>query len=74
MLTVKGEANAEQERDDMTYILHERLSRAFERRFQLPEDADTKQLVARFEDGVLEIHAPKIPGATPRKITIDHES
>jgi len=71
-LTVKGEVKAEKEEKDKTFILHERLSHMFERRFQLPEDADTKQLVAKFEDGVLEIHAPKVPGVTPRKIRIEH--
>jgi HSP20 family protein len=72
MLTVTGEAEAETEKADRTFILHERLSHTFERTFQLPENADTKQLVATFDDGVLEIHAPKVPGTTPRKIAIEH--
>ena len=60
-LTVKGEAKAEKEEKDKTFILHERLEQTFERRFQLPEDADTEKLVATFDSGVLEIHAPKAP-------------
>ena len=36
-LTVTGEAQAETKKEDeKTFILHERLARAFERRFQLP--------------------------------------
>lgn len=69
-LTVKGEAKAETEKKDKTFLLHERLEHAFERRFQLPEDADTEKLVASFKSGVLEIHAPKAPEAKARKIEI----
>jgi HSP20 family protein len=71
-LTVKGEAAAEKDERDKAFILHERLARAFERRFKLPEDADTDKLVAKFDSGVLEIHAPKAPGKTPRKVEIEH--
>jgi HSP20 family protein len=72
-LTVTGEAKAETTKEDeKTFILHERLARAFERRFQLPVDADTEHVAAKFDGGVLEIHAPKIPGTEPRKITIEH--
>jgi HSP20 family protein len=72
-LTVTGEAKAETKKEDeKTFILHERLARAFERRFQLPVDADTEHVAAKFDGGVLEIHAPKIPGTEPRKITIEH--
>ena len=42
----------------------------FERRFTLPADADTKHLKATFERGVLEVHAPKLAEAKPRKIAI----
>jgi HSP20 family protein len=70
-VTVTGETQAETKDEDKSFILHERLARTFERRFQLPEDADTKQLAARFESGVLEIHAPKVPGTQPRKVEIE---
>jgi HSP20 family protein len=71
-LKVKGEARAEREEKvkDKTFILHERLEKAFERRFQLPEDADTEKLVATFKSGVLQIHAPKTVEAKPRKVKI----
>lgn len=69
-LTVKGEARAETEKDDKTFLLHERLEQTFERRFQLPEVADTDRLVATFDSGVLAIHAPKAPEAKARKIDI----
>ena len=62
-LTVTGEAQAETKKEDeKTFILHERLARAFERRFQLPVDADTEKLAAKFDGGVLEIHARESQG------------
>ena len=70
-LTIRGEVKAEKEETEKTYLLHERLERHFERRFQLPEDADTDKLVATFESGVLEIHAPKTVEAKPRKVMIE---
>jgi len=72
-LTVRGEVKVETEEKEKTFILHERLEQTFERRFQLPEDADTEKLVATFDDGVLEIHAPKAPEAKPRKVAIAHK-
>ena len=70
-LTVRGEIKRQTEEKDKAFILHERLESHFERRFQLPVDADTEKLVARFEGGVLEVHAPKAPEAKPRKIEIE---
>jgi HSP20 family protein len=71
-LTVRGETKIAEEKKAKTFILHERLDHTFERRFQLPEDAVTEKLQAKFEDGVLEIHAPKEPAAKPRKVKIEH--
>ncbi|HEU0304857.1 MAG TPA: Hsp20/alpha crystallin family protein [Gaiellaceae bacterium] len=71
-LTVKGETKAEKDVKEKAFILHERLANTFERRFQLPEDALTDKLVAKFDHGVLEIHAPKAPEAKPKKVKIEH--
>jgi len=70
-LTVKGEARKEKEEKDRAFLLHERLERSFERRFHLPEEADTEKLRAIFDKGVLEIHAPKVVQAKPRRIAIE---
>jgi HSP20 family protein len=69
-LVVKGEVKEEKERNEKTFLLHERIERAFERRFFLPEEADTDKLTATFKEGVLELHAPKIAAAKPRKVAI----
>jgi HSP20 family protein len=69
-LVVKGEVVEAKEEKEKAFLLHERLERVFERRFHLPADADTARLEATFAKGVLELHAPRIVEAKPRKIAI----
>jgi HSP20 family protein len=69
-IIVKGEAEASEKQDEKTFLLLERSERIFERRFHLPDDADTDKLTATFSKGVLELHAPKVVQAAPRKIAI----
>ena len=69
-VAIKGERKAFEEKADKVFRLQERLEKHFERRFELPPEADTKLLSAVFGKGVLELHAPKSPEATPRKIKI----
>jgi HSP20 family protein len=69
-VAIAGERSEVAERPDKVFRLHERLEKHFERRFELPPEADTKHLKAVFENGVLEVHAPKSPQVKPRKIAI----
>ena len=69
-LTVKGERTEKKEAEEKTYQLHERLAQAFERRFELPLETDTRKIGAEFKKGVLFVHAPKKKPATPQKIPI----
>ena len=71
-LVVKGQRveAKEQEKDEKTFQLRERLERKFERRFVLPVEADTKHVKAKFEKGVLEVHTPKRALLKPHKIEI----
>lgn len=69
VLTVKGE-RAEEKEKDKTFWLHERLALAFERRFELPPEADTQKVKAEFKKGILAVHAPKAITATPKKVEI----
>jgi HSP20 family protein len=69
-LVVKGLQEQTKNTDDRTFRLRERLERRFERRFALPAEADTDRATAKFVKGVLELHAPKIADAKPRKIAI----
>jgi HSP20 family protein len=69
-LVIKGEVKDVREEKEKTFLLHERLEKTFERRFHLPEEADTEKLAATFAHGVLEVHAPKLATAAPRTIAI----
>jgi HSP20 family protein len=69
-LVVKGLQEQTKKTDEKTFRLRERLERHFERRFALPVEADTDHATAKFVKGVLELRAPKIPSAKPRKIAI----
>jgi HSP20 family protein len=70
VLTVKGEHKQAIEETEKAYRLQERLEREFERRFELPTIFDTEKLTATFKHGVLELHAPRVEAAVPKKIPI----
>jgi HSP20 family protein len=70
VLTVKGERKEAKEQEEKAFRLHERLEREFERRFELPAEADTEHIQARFAKGVLEVHAPKLAISKPQKVEI----
>ena len=69
-LAIKGERAKVTEQKTKQFALHERLEREFERRFVLPAEADTEHLKATFVKGVLEVHAPKLQKAQPKKVAI----
>ena len=46
------------------------LEREFERRFELPIEADTEHVKASFTDGVLAVHTPKHEPTKPHRIEI----
>ena len=70
VLTVKGERTETKQELERTFQLRERLERHFERRFELPPEADPAQMTAVFTNGVLEIHTPKVASVAPKKIQI----
>jgi HSP20 family protein len=69
-LTVKGEKIEKTEEKEKTFYLNERLTRSFERRFELPAEAKADKVVADFDHGVLVVHAPKAAEVAPKKIAI----
>jgi HSP20 family protein len=69
-LTVKGERKEAKEQKEKAFRLRERIEREFERRFELPPEADTEHVEAKFVRGVLEVHAPKLAISKPKKIEI----
>jgi HSP20 family protein len=69
-LVVKGDREELKEETEKAFKVHERLERHFERTFTLPPEIDSEQITARFEKGVLKVHAPKLESVQPRKIAI----
>ena len=53
------------------YILKERRSTSFERRFTLPTDVDADSIKANFKNGILTINMTKKAIAAPKKIAIE---
>ena len=69
-LTVKGERTEEKQEEGKTFRLQERLASRFERRFELPSEADSGKIAADFKAGVLTVHAPKGKTLEPHKVKI----
>ncbi len=73
VLTISGE-KAEQRTEgseERRYHLWERAYGSFQRSFTLPRTVKADDIRAHFEDGVLEVHMPKVPEAKGRKIAIE---
>lgn len=71
VLTIRGtRAETKEQEEGKTFRLQERLEKSFERRFQLPAEADVKRLEAEFAQGVLSVHAPKAHEVKPRQVEI----
>ena len=52
------------------YILKERRTSSFERRFVLPKDVDTENISADFKNGILTVYLQKKASELPKKIEI----
>lgn len=55
---------------EKAYRVQERLERTFTREFRLPPEVGGEHVTAQFEQGVLEVHAPKLAPAKTHKIKI----
>lgn len=67
VLTIKGERNAQSEKEQEGWLIQERSYGLFERSLALPEGVDTEAIKADYKDGVLEIHVPKAAQALKPK-------
>ena len=48
--------------------MYERSYGSFSRSFTLPRTVDGKNIVATFDNGILTVRLPKVPGAKGRKL------
>ena len=71
----KGGEESEEtnESDEVRYLMRERRYGDFRRAFTLPRTVDGEAITARFKDGILHVHLPKVPEAKSRKIDIRAE-
>ncbi len=64
ILTIEGEKKKESEEKEINFYRSERIFGSFKRSFTLPEEVDSENVEAKFEDGTLKIQlkktAPKI--------------
>lgn len=70
VLTIRGERNWSNEKENEAYKRVERAYGSFYRRFSLPDTADAESVQAKSSNGVLEIVIPKQEKALPRKIKV----
>lgn len=69
-LTIKGETREENEEEGERYHLRERRYGTFSRSITLPAGIEGDKIDARYENGVLKLHLPKVEEVKPKKISI----
>lgn len=71
VLSVRGEKRAERkEGDESRWHIVERVSGAFRRTFQLPQNIAEDGIEATFSNGVLTVRVPKAELPQPKKISV----
>jgi HSP20 family protein len=70
MLTISGERKRVESKKEVSYHHREFTYGAFKRVVPVPEGVDVEKLVAEFNNGVLEISAPLVATALPRRIEV----
>lgn len=63
-LVLTGEREEKREETDGGYIMRERYSRRFSRRFRLPSDVNMEKIEAEFVNGVLTVKMPRSGNGT----------
>lgn len=74
VLTIRGETKSEEERQGDRWHLRERRTGQFQRTITLPNNVDSNQVGAVYENGVLTLNLPKTEEAKPRRINVQHGS
>ena len=69
-LNITGKREAEKQEKTDTLYTYERSSGSFARSFTLPDDVIAANIHAELRDGVLTLHVPRKPQATPQKIPL----
>jgi HSP20 family protein len=73
MLRISAEVKTEKEESRENYRRREFFTQNFERKFVLPETADTEKIEAEYKDGILTVNIPKqetTVSKTPKQISL----
>ncbi len=68
---VKESKEDKKEKKNTKYLLKERRTSSFERRFTLPDDVDAESITANFKNGVLTVNMAKKAITAPKRIAIE---
>jgi HSP20 family protein len=71
VLIIRGQREDARRESREGYRRVERITGAFQRRFSLPDSADTQNIKAKFVNGVLEVAIPKLVQVQPHRITVE---
>ncbi len=58
------------ETEEESFLIRERVHKAFVRRFTLPEDSNREEIDAAFKNGILTVTIPRVEEAAQRQINI----
>ena len=72
-LVIQAEKHEQEKDKNKKYVVRESSS-SFYRRIQLPERADSDQIGAHLEDGILKVTIPLTPLPEPKKIAIANKA
>jgi HSP20 family protein len=71
VLTIRGQRDETRRDARDGYRRIERVTGEFQRRFSLPETADTQNIKAKVVNGVMEVSIPKLAQVQPHRITVE---
>lgn len=60
ILTIKGDRKSNLENNNENYLIQEILFGEFSRSFKLPNNIDSENIKAKFNNGILEVSIPKV--------------
>ncbi len=66
----KEEKSKDKKDGEAQWLIHERRTSSFCRRFTLPQDIDSEKVTASFKNGVLSVMIPRKPLSEAKKIAI----
>ncbi len=70
VVTLRGERNQEETKEDSGFHRVERRYGSFQRAFRIPGGVDAEKVAAHYRDGVLELTLPKRDEVKPKQIDV----